>query len=148
MSAERNKATVQRMFAESFGGNLAVMDEVFAPEYIGYNPPSEGTEPMRGPDSQKVFVTTILTGFPGIQARFDDLIAEGNKVAALDGERYLLRRARKHPADRQGVHPFVQCDLSLQRRRTDRRGMDRTRHSTIPASSGRFPAANRLSAAA
>ncbi len=81
MSSERNKATIQRMFTESLRGNLDVIDEVFALDYVGHNPPSEGTEPMHGPASQKAMMMQLGASFTDIRMTTNDLFGEGNKVA-------------------------------------------------------------------
>jgi predicted ester cyclase len=88
MSAERNKATVQRMFVEAFRGNLDVIDEAFALDYVGHNPPTEGTEPMRGPESQKTVMIEAAQTFTELEMTINDLFGEDDKVAlrlTLDG---------------------------------------------------------------
>jgi hypothetical protein len=51
MSSEQNKAIVRRAFEEPWKGDLAVVDELVASDYIGHDPANP--EPLRGPEGVK-----------------------------------------------------------------------------------------------
>ena len=75
-----NKALVRRLFAEVWNqGNLTAIDELFATSYIRYDPAAPEAKGLAG---LKHFVTTLRMAFPDIEVALEDLIAEGDKVAA------------------------------------------------------------------
>ena len=77
MSAE-NKALVRRVFDEVWNaGNFAVVDEVFASDYVGH---SAGMGEIRGPEGAKEFVAGLREAFPDLTMTIEDQIAEGDKV--------------------------------------------------------------------
>src|SRR5919106_1200135 len=78
MSAD-NKSIVRRLVEEPWTGNLDVIDELVAPDYIGQDPSSP--EPIRGPDGVKEFTNTYLTGFPDGRITVDHQFADGDWVA-------------------------------------------------------------------
>ena len=79
MSLEENKALVRRFYEEVWGkGNVAVIDDIFAPNYIRHDlrpglPPS-------GPEGQKAIARLFRTAFPDLQMTIDLLIAESDLV--------------------------------------------------------------------
>ncbi len=78
MSAEENKAIIRRLYDELFGQwNLALIDELFSPDYIGHELPA-GTPP--GPAGVHQLYASIRAGFPEITLSAQDFIAEGDKV--------------------------------------------------------------------
>jgi len=79
MSIEENKALARRFIEEGFStGNLALADEIIAPNFVNYDP---GTPPLpSGPEGYKQLVTAYRTGYPDLQLSVEDLIAEGDKV--------------------------------------------------------------------
>ena len=79
MSTEQNKALVRRAYLDGINGrNLAVIDEVFAPDYVVYYP---GVEPIAGRDKAREAIRAFIDAFPDIVFHIDDQIAEGDKVA-------------------------------------------------------------------
>ncbi len=78
--SEENKAIVRRGTEEGFGGgNLDVADDVAADDFVNHTPVA-GQEPGR--EGLKGAVTTLRTAFPDLRVEIEDLIAEGDKVAA------------------------------------------------------------------
>jgi steroid delta-isomerase-like uncharacterized protein len=70
----------RRFFDEVFNqGKLEVVDQIFAPEYIGYSSASF-SGPIRGPEGIKQFVTMYRKAFPDIHFKFDDILTAGDKV--------------------------------------------------------------------
>ena len=83
VSASENKATVRRVFDESFNrGNLSVVNELVAPDYVLHDPGVPGGE-LRGLDAFKEqWVSMLRTAFPDLRIVIEDQVAEGDKVAS------------------------------------------------------------------
>ena len=79
MSATENKAIVDRFNVELNKGNLDIVYEFIAPEFIGHSPLSP--ESIRGPDGYKAFLVTMGTAMPDLHYPSWTLIAEGDLVA-------------------------------------------------------------------
>jgi steroid delta-isomerase-like uncharacterized protein len=82
MSAEeRNKAIIQQVYAELFDqGKLALAEELFAPDYIDYEAPPG--LPNRGPEAMRQLVMLFHNAFPDVYHTIEELVAEGETVAA------------------------------------------------------------------
>ena len=78
MSPEENKAIVRRWFAETDRGNLAVVDELCAPDYIDHSPPLP--DMPHGNAGVRRANEILWTAFPDTVHIIDDQIAEGDKV--------------------------------------------------------------------
>jgi steroid delta-isomerase-like uncharacterized protein len=80
MSTEANKAIIRRFFEEAFGqGNLAVLDEIVAPNQVNGGPGALPGMPS-GPEGSKMLVTAYRNAFPDLHFTIDEQIAEGNTV--------------------------------------------------------------------
>ena len=79
MSSEQNKAIVRRASEEPWKGNLDVVDELMAHEYIGHDPANP--EPLRGPKGVKEFISSYRAAFPDAEIRVEQQLAEGDLVA-------------------------------------------------------------------
>ena len=78
MTIEANKANAQRFVDEVVnGGNLAVIDELLAPDFVDHGGPV-GVPPTR--DGTKAIMAMLHKAFPDLHATVDDVIAEGDKV--------------------------------------------------------------------
>jgi steroid delta-isomerase-like uncharacterized protein len=79
MSLEQDKASVRRFVEEIFNrGNMSVVDEVFAPDFVEHEELPAGI-----PNDREGVVqlgTLLRTAFPDFNATIDDIIAEGDKV--------------------------------------------------------------------
>lgn len=81
MSLEENKRVVRRLFEEVYNqGSLSVIDDLFAEHALGHDPTRE--EPVRGVESYRLAATSFLEAFPDLRVSLDDLVAEGDRVAA------------------------------------------------------------------
>jgi predicted ester cyclase len=81
ISAEENKAIVHRQEEELFTqGNLDAADEIYAPNYVGHDP--SNPEDIRGLEAAKQAASDYRKAFPDLQVIIEDLIAEGDRVAA------------------------------------------------------------------
>lgn len=82
MLVERNKQNLQRLYDELFNaGNMAVAHELIAPEAIDHEealPGISGTVPEQVQQVAALF----RSAFPDLRVGVDDMIGEGDKVAA------------------------------------------------------------------
>ncbi|HYN88296.1 MAG TPA: ester cyclase [Ardenticatenaceae bacterium] len=80
MSAERRLAMIANFFDEVWSwGNLAVVDERIAADFINHDPsnPWVGT----GPEGVKEYVRTYRTAFPDLHFTLHDIVVEGDRIA-------------------------------------------------------------------
>jgi predicted ester cyclase len=85
MSAEQNKAIMRQYFEGAWEqGNLELLDELLAPDYVNHNPATP--EMPTGPEGVKGVVSMFRSGMPDLKVVIEDMIAEGEKVAT----RYTL----------------------------------------------------------
>jgi len=77
MSLEENKAIVRRFIEELNKRNIAIMDELVAPDMV------HPTLQVRGPENYKPFETALWKAFPDWHETILDMIAEGDKVWLL-----------------------------------------------------------------
>lgn len=77
---EANKALVRRNFEVIWSQcNLAVADEIIAPDYVGHI--ATLPDAVRGVEAFKQLITLYHFSFPDTRFEIQDQIAEGNKVA-------------------------------------------------------------------
>ena len=99
MSTEANKAVVRRMFEESSKGQeaaMAAMEELCAPDYVWHG---TGVWPDMDLAGMKQALTAWYAAFPDVHFTVEDLIAEGDKVAA----RVTMRAT--HQGEFMGIPP-------------------------------------------
>ncbi len=79
MSTEQNKAKERLMVAEALNkGNLTVVDECLAPDFIYHGP---GGVEVKGPDGYKQFLAGLRTAYPDIHVKIENILAEADLVA-------------------------------------------------------------------
>jgi steroid delta-isomerase-like uncharacterized protein len=78
MAIEENKAIVLRWFAELDRGNLDVVDELIAEEYVDHNPALPNLPPGR--EGVRQYVRILKAAFPDASHMIEDVLAEGDKV--------------------------------------------------------------------
>jgi len=110
--AEENKKLVRRIFEEVFNkGNLDVLPELVAQDYVGHDPALN--QDMRGPDGFAQFVRMYRNAFPDLQLTIEDQLAEGDRVCT----RFSARGT--HRGDLMGIRPtgnkIVISGLSIDR---------------------------------
>ncbi len=98
--SEDKKAMLRRITDEVFSqGNLDVVDELFAPNYVLHDPGVPGGE-LRGVESFKQqWVSMFRTAFPDLQLTVQDQVAEGDRVVT----RYVGRGT--HRGELMGIPP-------------------------------------------
>src|SRR5436190_2818597 len=80
--SDQNKAVVQRLTDEAFtGGQLDVVDELVTPGHTSHDP-SEPPGAPGGAEGLKLVIQGYKDAFPDLQITIDQLIAEGDYVAA------------------------------------------------------------------
>jgi ketosteroid isomerase-like protein len=79
MPTDENKAVVRRLMEETSRGNLAVIDELIAPDFVFHNPsdPSVGG----GPEGYRRWTTQRRGDLGDDRVTIEDQLAEGDKVA-------------------------------------------------------------------
>ena len=97
MSTEENKAIVLRHYEELNKGNVDIVDELYAPDFVGYI--TGLPEPVRGRQAQKSLVAAFFTAFPNLHETAEELIAEGDKVVIRESYRGT------HKGDFLGIPP-------------------------------------------
>lgn len=84
MSEEDNKVLFRRLIDEFWNKkNLGISDELFAPDAMT---PSVPQLPP-GPEGLKAIGNIFFTGFPDFRMSIEDIVAQGDKVAARFIER-------------------------------------------------------------
>lgn len=79
MSIEANKSLARRYTLELWSkGNLAVADEIIAPNYTVHDPGTPGRQ--GGPEGDKQTVSLYRSVFPDLHFIVEDLVSEGDKV--------------------------------------------------------------------
>ena len=96
MSAEENKTIMRDHFEEIWNkGNLAFVDENMAADMVSHDP--RGPEP--GLENFKQFVSMFRAAFPDMKGTVEDMLAEGDKVAAR------VTYSGTHTGEFQGIAP-------------------------------------------
>jgi steroid delta-isomerase-like uncharacterized protein len=82
--SEENKAIIRRAFEAWNAGDLDLFDELWAADYVHHDP----AEPdVRSLEDYKRYVAYVHAGYPDVHFTAEDMLAEGDKVAA----RYQMR---------------------------------------------------------
>lgn len=97
MSAEELKAISRREIEAFNTGNLAILDEIAADDYVSYDPSLP--EPIRGKEAYKQVVAGYRAAFPDLQLTIDQQVAEGDTVAT----RWTARGT--HEGELMGIAP-------------------------------------------
>jgi predicted ester cyclase len=74
VSLEENKDIIRKVMETVNKRDLALLDELIAPDYV------DTTLRLKGLKGFRQSVTLLYEGFPDIHATIDDIIAEGDKV--------------------------------------------------------------------
>lgn len=79
MSADENKALVRHFYEQLDAGNFNVYDEACAPEFRSHFP---GSGTAQKAMERKQITTLFFQAFPDLNHTVEDIIAEGDTVAA------------------------------------------------------------------
>jgi steroid delta-isomerase-like uncharacterized protein len=100
MSAEDNKALLQRAYEQIFNqGNTDQIEEFVSTDLVDHQAPPPGMEELEEIEAFRQFVNMLRDAFPDFHFAAEDMIAEGDKVAA----RYTMRGT--HQGEFMGVAP-------------------------------------------
>ena len=90
MSVEENKENIRRHVDEIWHkGNMEIVDDLFAPNYVLRNP--EGDD-ITGRDGFRQLATTQRASLPDLHFTIDNMIAEGDYVAVqYTSYRYIYK---------------------------------------------------------
>jgi steroid delta-isomerase-like uncharacterized protein len=76
---EENKAITRRFLEEIFaGGNLELVNEIFAPNFVLHDP--SVPQQVRGPEGIRQYIAMYRAAYPDTHFTIEDQIAEGDKV--------------------------------------------------------------------
>lgn len=108
--SEENKAVVRRWFDEVWNqGRAEVIEELFADHGIAHGLSDDPANPIKGPRDYRPFYEVFRQAFPNIEIVVEDMVAEGDKVAARcsvrgrhEGE-FLGRAATQAPVAISGI---------------------------------------------
>lgn len=89
LNIEANKTLVKRYIELWSTGNLALADEVLAPEFVDHTHPNQAP----GPEAVKQEVTAFRIGFPNVHITIEHMIGEEDLVAF----RFVLRGTHSGP---------------------------------------------------
>ena len=79
MSTEQNKTIIRKWVEEGWNkGNLALVDEIFAPNFVHHDP--SNLVPVNNSEAMKKYVGMVRTAFPDATFTIEDLLAEGDEV--------------------------------------------------------------------
>ena len=108
--SEENKAVLRRWFDEVWNNARAeVIDELFDEDGIAHGLSDDPSNPIRGPRDYRPFYETFRQGFPNLKVIIEDMVAEGDKVAARCSVRgshegdFLGRAATQSPVEITGI---------------------------------------------
>ena len=81
--SEENKAVLRRWFDEVWNnGRAEVIEELFDENGIAHGLSDDPSQPIKGPSGYRPFYEVFRQAFPNIRIDIEDMIAEGDKVAA------------------------------------------------------------------
>jgi predicted ester cyclase len=95
--SEENKRKTRQFYSEVMQkGNLAMLDDLIAPNFVDHQP-----APGQGPGAAgvKQFVTAVRNAISGLQVTVEHMVAEGDMVAA-----HVACRG-KHTGELMGIPP-------------------------------------------
>ena len=108
--SEENKAVLRRWFDEVWNnGRAEVIEELFDENGIAHGLSDDPSQPIKGPSGYRPFYEVFRQAFPNIRIDIEDMIAEGDKVAARcsvrgkhEGE-FMGRAATQAPVEITGI---------------------------------------------
>ena len=97
MSTETNKAVVHRYVEDGYNaGNMAVIDELFATEFVNHDP---SVPTVRDLEGLKQLILAQHAAFADVRTTIEDLVADRDKVV----KRFTVRGT--HTGDFNGIPP-------------------------------------------
>jgi steroid delta-isomerase-like uncharacterized protein len=82
-AASEEENLVRRFYQEVINrGNIAAVQELVAEHFLEHTPAALPGQPRKGPEAIIWFVPRVRLAFPDLHARIDDVLVDGDKVAA------------------------------------------------------------------
>lgn len=82
-TAVENKALALRYADEVWNqGNLDLIDEMVAENYVGHHPPSWSPKTVSGPEQLKTYIEEVRTTYPDFNVEIKHAVAETDLVAS------------------------------------------------------------------
>jgi steroid delta-isomerase-like uncharacterized protein len=108
--SEENKRILRRWFEEVWNnGRADAIEELFDENGIAHGLSDDPSKPIKGPTDFRPFHTVFRQAFPNMRIVIEDIIAEGDKVAARcsvqakhEGE-FMGRAATQSPVEFTGI---------------------------------------------
>ena len=108
--SEENKEVLRRWFDEVWNkGRAETIDELFDEDGIAHGLSDDPSKPIKGPGEFRPFYTMFRQAFPNMEIIIEDMVAEGDKVAARcsvrakhEGE-FMGRAATQSPVEFTGM---------------------------------------------
>jgi len=108
--SEENKQLIRRWFAEVWNdGRADAIEEMFDENGIAHGLSDDPSQPITGPQEFRPFHTLFRDAFPNMEIVVEDMIAEGDKVAARCSVRakhegdFLGKEATQSPVEFTGM---------------------------------------------
>jgi predicted ester cyclase len=74
------KSMVRKIFDDAYNkGNLAVLDDLIAPNYLRHQPPMKD---VQGLDNYKKFIADVRKAYSNFEIRLEEILVDGNKTVA------------------------------------------------------------------
>jgi steroid delta-isomerase-like uncharacterized protein len=81
VSQAANRELFQRYFDEVTNkGNLDLVDEMFAPDYVHHDPANPDPKGVVGTEDVKRHLQELIDAFPDMQFTVEDMIAQGDDI--------------------------------------------------------------------
>ena len=81
MPEAENRRLFQKYFDEAAnGGNLDLLEEIFAPDYLHHDPANPDPRPVVGPQGVRDHLTSLMGAFPDLKFEVDEMVAEGEDI--------------------------------------------------------------------
>lgn len=108
--SEENKELLRRWFEEVWNnGRADAIDEMFDENGIAHGLSDDPSKPIKGPRDYKPFYKIFREAFPNMKIVIEDMVAEGDKVAARCSVRgkhegaFMGRAATQSPVEFTGI---------------------------------------------
>jgi len=81
MAVMTNEQLFKRYFDEcANGGNLDLVDEIYAADYQHHDPANPDPRPMVGPQAVRDHLISLKGGFPDLVFDVEDMISDGDQI--------------------------------------------------------------------
>ena len=108
--SEENKELLRRWFEEVWNkGRADAIEEMFDENGIAHGLLDDPSKPIKGPSDFRPFYTMFRQAFPNMRIVIEDMVAEGDKVAARCSVRgkhegdFMGRAATQSPVEFTGI---------------------------------------------